>query len=347
MGQIMPAVQIELKSRVSGEIVKTAEDFVPGGYFRAGEPILHIDPEDYALAVRKQEAILQQAEADFKLEMGRQTIAKNELEILAKSTGKRLDDPALALREPQLATAKAELEKARSDLDTAKLNLRRTTIAARFNALVTERHATVGDTVSTQDNLATLVNTDEYWVKISVPIHHLQWLEIPSKKGDVGSNAYILQDEGRGVREGYLLKMTGTLDAQSRLADMLVAVPDPLLLNRSADRQDSAPLIIGDYVKVILEGKTLKKAFRLPLAWLHDGNTVWVMQDGKMRFREITPVFEDRTHAYITSGLTRGEMVITSDIPVAIDGMKVRLADDQTADTPGAKQAESATQHEG
>jgi len=356
LGQVMPAVETALRSQVAGEIIQVADEFLPGGLFQQGELILQIDPEDYRLEVQKQQALLEQSQADFQLETGRQDVARDELKILARTTGKPLENPELALRAPQLRQAKAELKKARTELAMAELDLRRTQITARFNALVTERQATLEDKISLSDRLATLVSTDEYWVEISVPVEELRWLQMPTRAGNggqviPGSPARIVMDGGRGERAGQLLKLTGSLDSQSRLARVLVSVPDPLLLKPSASLSDdlaidsgikksAVPLILGDYVRVLLQGKGLDNVVRIPLAWLRDGGRVWVMNDSKLEFRPVTVVYEDRDYAYLDSGLSADDQVVTTDIAVSVAGMRLRL-EDETNDGSSAT-AESA-----
>lgn len=323
LGQVIPATETVLKPQVSGEILSTAEEFIPGGRLSKGEVAVTINPVDYELAVKKQEALLEQAEADYKLELGRQDIAKDELEILARTTGRKLDNTDLALRLPQLAQAKAEIEKARADLAVALLNLERTSVKAPFNALITERSATLGDKVQPQDTLAMLVSTDEYWIEISLPVSDLKWLSIPNGSKTGGNKALVSMQDGRGTREGNLLKITGTVNPQSRFADILVRVPDPLLLEKQGETE--LPLILGDYVKVVFEGKTLENAFKLPVSWLRPDNTVWVHDDGKLISRKVTIAYEDREHVYITEGLSAKDEIITSDISVSVDGMKLRI----------------------
>ncbi len=326
MGQVMPAMEISLKPQISGEIIIASSELVPGGFLLEDDPVLYIDIEDYELVVKKQSALLKQAEADYRLEMGRQDVAHDELEILARTTGKKLENTALALRAPQLDQARAEMDKAQSELDMAKLDLRRTKITSPFNALVIDRQVTLGDKVTTQDTLATLVNTDEYWIELSVPVNELKWLIVPGEKS-AGSAATIIMDGGRGQREGKLLKLTGTLDQESRFAGLLVSVSDPLLLNTEND-EGALPLILNDYVKVILEGKRLEKAARIPLSWLRDGNIVYVAQsDGVLEFRSVEVAYEDRDYTYITSGLSKDDSIIFSNIPVPVDGMKVKAID--------------------
>ena len=325
MGQVRPAMEIELKSLVSGEIVQTADEFVPGGFFKAGDMILSVDPADYELAVKKQEAILLQAQADYDLEMGRQSVAKDEMKILERTTGHILENPDLALRKPQLTQAQAELDKAKSDLDSARLDLARTKITAPFNALVVERQATQGDKINAGETLASLVSTDEYWVEVSLPVSDLSWIDVPVKAGDPGSPVTIFLDNGRGQRKGHVARLTGSLDQSSRLATVLVSVEDPL--GRESEEKTS-PLILGDYVRARIEGQTIHEAVRIPHAWLRDGNVVWVKDGERLAIHPVKLTYEDIDYAYINDGIDMNSDIITSDISVPVDGMKVRTVDE-------------------
>lgn len=325
MGQVIPAMEIDLKAQVSGEIIDTEEEFMPGGNFEKGATILTVDPADYELLVKKQQAIVKQAQADYALEMGRQSVAKDELKIIERTTGRKPESPALALRRPQLTQAEAELEKVQSDLDTAQLGLKRTVITAPFNALVRMRDVALGDKVSSGETLATLVNTDEYWIEIAIPVSDLQWLDVPHKGSDMRSDARIVLDGNRGERQGVLLKLTGSLDAQSRLATALIAVPDPLV----EDAESSAPsLILGDYARVVLAGRALDNVTRIPLAWVRDGNVVWVKDNQKLVYKTVDIVFEDRDYAYIANGLNPDDAIVTSDIAVSVENMTIRTQEE-------------------
>lgn len=325
MGQVIPSTNAQIRPQVGGEIIATSDAFVPGGFFAQDAVMLEIEPADYALAVKKQQALLQQAEAAYRLEMGRQEVAKNELEMLERTTGKKPENTALALRRPQLDQARAEMEKAKADLDTAQLALSRTAVKAPFNALVTERRAVRGDRVAAQEIVATLAGTDEYWVELSVPLEDLRWLDFPAP-------AEIVLDGKRGTRQAQLLRMTGRLDEASRLAAVLVAVPDPMLLSEDADKADF-PLMLGDYVRVHIKGKILTNAVRVPLAWLRDGGVVWTERDGLLTFNAVEILREDRDYAYLASGLEAGELVVTSDIGVPVEGMKIRSSAEVVEDS--------------
>jgi len=351
LGQVIPALETTIQSQVSGEIIKTAQEFVPGGYFEKGSNILNIDPANYTLDIKKKEALIKQAKADLALEMGRQEIAKDELAIIKRTTNAKLKSTDLALRKPQLEQAQANLDQAKADLEITKLNLARTTLKAPFNGLIIERNANLGDIVTNQTTLAKLVSTDEYWVEISVPVHDMVYLKLPHKGAHRGSKAKIIMDAGRGTREGQLIRMTGSLDQQSRLVTMLVSVPDPLLRSemdmsyklqiknmQGADiytqETRKPPLVLGDYVKVVLQGKRIKNTVRLPVSTLRDDHKIWIAKDKKLEIRTVKIAYQDRDYAYIIGGLGPKDQIITSNIPIAVNGMAVRMQEQTKKTNP-------------
>ena len=323
MGQVIPAHETLLKSRVTGEIIEVSPNFVPGGLFKKGEFILKIDPADYELDVKVKTAALNQAKAVYNLELGQQQIAKDEMKMLERSTGKKLKNTSLALRKPQLEQAKANLESAKAALEIAELNLERTNVKAPYNALVRERLGDIGNVFSSLDKLATLVSTDKYWIDIEVPIKDMVWLEIPNSGDEKGSKAIIKLGKMRGERKGRLFKQSGSVNPQSRLASMLVNVTDPLLLN--SDISGESPMVLGDFVPVTLMGKTLKNAFRIPLNYIREGSNIWLEKDGKLIIQPVTIVYKDRKYAYITAGLEHDSHIVTSNIITPINGMEIMV----------------------
>lgn len=336
LGQVRAAEEIELKARVAGEVIAMDDDFVPGGFFNQGEMILQIDPADYELDVKMSQAALAQAQATFELEKGQQEIARDELTLLQDTMGKNLRSTDLALRKPQMDQAKASVDSARAQLEMSALNLSRTSLKAPFNALVIERQKKIGDVVSVQDVIATLARTDAYWIELEIPVQHLRWIRFAEGR-EKGSNAQIEMSSRMGVRNGYVRKMVGRVDSQSRLAQVIVEVPDPLL--RGADqekRQTSNRLILGDYVRVTITGATAAEEIaRIEQRFLRDGNAVWLKRDGRLAIQPVEIVYQDRKYAYITSGVLHGDLLVTSGITTPVNGMAIVSRSLEDARTQG------------
>ncbi len=310
MGQVIPAHETALKSQVSGKIIKVSPEFIPGGFIKKDEVILQIDPTDYELDIKIKKSLLRQANAALKLELGQQKIAQKELEIIKQSTGKSFSGNSLALRKPQLEQARANIAAAQAQLEISELNLSRTKITAPFNALISKRLSDLGNVTSPQEVLAILVNIDEYWIDVETPVHNIRWLE-------TGAKAIISFNSNYSERTGSLLKITGFLNQDSRLAHLIISAPNPL---------QGSPLILQDYVRVILIGKTINDAAKISLSYLHDNNSVWIMREGKLVITPVVIVHEDRKFAYITKGIAHNDQIITSNIITPINGMTVEIA---------------------
>ena len=62
-GTVMPAREIMLSPRVSGEVIERMPSFIPGGVVKAGKPLVKLDPADYEIAVDRAKSELDQRES--------------------------------------------------------------------------------------------------------------------------------------------------------------------------------------------------------------------------------------------------------------------------------------------
>jgi len=377
MGTVVPVRQVELAPRVGGEIIGLSPEFVPGGRFDAGDMMARIDPEDFDLAVRRQEAerdrraaeveqrageVVQRAnavvrcESDLAIEMGRQSVARREYELLGQVV--RSEDESLVLRKPQLKIARSACEAARAAkrsaegasraaqaikatadvaLEQAGLDLERTTLRAPFNAMVQSRQVNLGAQVSVGTPVATLVGTDAYWVQVSVPVDQLKWIRVPEFNSREGSTVRVRCAAAWGPqvrRTGRVARLMTALEPQGRMARLLVTVDDPLGLK--ADASQRHPLILDSYVRVEIDGQALDGVVRVPRTALRDGRRVWVMTgDRTLDVRDVTIAWSGNEHVCVSEGLADGDLLITSNLGAPVQGMALRTAQD--ADEPSAQ----------
>lgn len=316
LGTVRPAQQIELLPRVGGEVLSVSDDFAPGGLFQKGATALTIDPLDYDLAKRGAEKAVAEASMALRVEEGAQTVAKEDYELLGDVVTEK--DRDLVLRQPQLAMARATLEAAEAGLERAETDLARTQVVAPFNAIVQGRPVNAGARVSPTTPLATLIGTDAYWIEATVPVSHLQWIEVP------GAQVTIRDEAAWGAeksRTGTVRGLAAGLEEQGRLAQLIVEVTDPLgLADPSQPR-----MLIGSLVRVEFAGRELEKVMRLPQDLVHQGDLVWVLAgDGTLDIREIEVAFRGRDHVVMTGGLQAGERIVTTNLPAPVQGMALR-----------------------
>jgi RND family efflux transporter MFP subunit len=341
MGTVVPTREIQLAAQVGGEIVRINDaieislEFVPGGHVTCGETLLQIDPKDYQLIVRQRSSDLVRAQCDLQVELGQQSVAKGEYELLGETVAK--EDRELVLRQPQLDIAKAAVATAQASLEKAELDLARATVAAPFNAVVQTRYVNFGSQVAAGSPLATLVGTDTYWIEVAVPVSRLRWLDIPGAKGSV--SIYHEAAWGEEVRRtGRVVRLMADLEPQGRMARLLVEVDDPLALTAKSKADALPPMILGAYVRVEIEGRRLTDVIRVPRIALRDGNRVWVMSPKKtLEIREVTIVWSNDEEITIDSGLASSDALIVSDLAAAVQDMLLRTEADEASPDSGDK----------
>jgi RND family efflux transporter MFP subunit len=326
LGTVQPFKQIEISPQVSGTIIEQSPELVSGGLFKKGDTIARIDPRDYLFVLEQKKAEVEKVLFELKVEQGRQTIAEREWELLEQDIPDSGANKDLALRKPHLEQLKALLNSAKSSLEKAELDIQRTEIKAPFNALVTDEYVDIGQLVTPQTKLATLVGTDQYQVQVSIPVNQLKWINIPRENNGDGSRARVTHELGQGeriVRDGRVVKLLGDLDPAGRQARLLVAVEDPMGSESSGD-PGNFPLFIGAYVEVEIEGNSIDNVFEVPRTALHENNMVWIVDgDDKLAIRRVETIWRSNEDVLVGNGLKDGDRIVTSRIASPVPGLEL------------------------
>ncbi len=328
--------QVSMSAIVGGEVVSVSDSLVPGGRFRSGQTILRVDPRDYEIGVAQERSRVQQAELELSMEEQRSATAGREWELLGGG-----EDPGqapLALRKPQLETVKRNLVAVQSGLRRAQLNLERATMTAPFNALVLAETVEVGQLLAPGAPVVTLVGTDRFRVKVSIPVEQLSNVGIPGVNGPSGSSVAVVQDLGNGQRierQGRVMHLAGQLDPQTRTADLYVSIDSPL-------SGPGLPMLPGAFVQVSIEGEPVEGAIAVPRDVLVEGDSLWVVTpEDTLSRRQVLVGWRDAETAFVTGGLDDGARVVTMPPSLPIDGATVHArpagqAAEDTAPPPSA-----------
>jgi multidrug efflux pump subunit AcrA (membrane-fusion protein) len=351
LGEVKPVHRLVLQPEVSGRVIDRSPTLVPGGLLRRGDTLVRIDARDHAAAVAQQSAALEQAHMALVDERGRKQVADYDWQ--AQQDKLSADARTFALREQHMRSAEAGLSAARSQLSRAKRDLSKTAVRVPFDALVLDATVELGQLVTPNASLATLVAIDRYWIEVAVPVAQLIHFEIPGVNiaaTQKGSLAKVLLDAGGGVvieREGYIERLLGQVDTRGRMARVLVAVDDPLGIAAAAKPGDGPeavksramlPLLLGSFVRVQIAGAPLGDTTEIPRVALVDDHQVWLVIDGVLRAREVETMWR-AADTVLVRGLRAGEAVVTTPLATPTEGMAVRIDDEAPALIAAAKPA--------
>ncbi len=332
MGDVIPSQSLNLTSRISGMVTELGENFIEGGRLQKGEKIVQLDPTDFRLVIEQRKSDLAQAEFKYKLEQGQQAIAKQEYELLGSTLSQQ--ERELVLRKPHLNAARSNVSAATARLKQAQLDLERTLTVSPFNAIILNRNANIGSwisTFSTGTPLAKLVSTDNFWIDTSLPMDKLKWLSIPGLSNDLPSAVKVMYDSawGEGIfRKGMVKRLKAEVEPAGRMAKLIIEVNDPLSLY--LDNKGAPSMVLGTFVRVAIEGKVLKDVIALPESVLHDGRSLWLVdQQQTLMVQEVKPIWSEQGLIYLPKKmLAEGVRVITSNLSTPVVGMDVHVVEE-------------------
>jgi RND family efflux transporter MFP subunit len=329
-GEVQPKTEIDLVPQVSGRIVAMADEFAEGAKFAPGITLIKIDDAEYLLAVIRAEARV--AESLTRLEEELAT-AKIKQEQWADRRTKGEPTP-FALNEPQVAEARAKIRSAEAELAEAKLNLARTEIKLPFHGRVRERNTGVGQFVTAGTILGRVFSTDKIEIKLPLTDSQLVELDLPigfmasaAKAPPVKLTAMVGNVEHNW--QGRIVRTQAAVDRQTRLIYAIAEVSDPY----GSAASGNMPLAVGLFVTAEIDGVRPRTAFVIPRLALRSADKVYVINDeDKLEIRVVEVLSTSDDFVLLASGVEAGEQVVTSTIPAAIDGMKVKAISRQPED---------------
>ncbi len=322
---LIPFQSIILKSKVGGTIESLSQDFETGAIIDKGSTLLTVEKRDYENAVKKLEATLEKAKADYQVELGYQTIVQEELKQLE---GIRADQAAaqqlhtdLTLRKPQLNQVLADLSIAEANLQDAIYDLEQTEIKSPFDAFILTRSVSVGQHISANETLAELVSVDKYLADVAIPIDTLYNNNLLSYKNKEVP-IEIATNYGE-TWEGKLEQIVSALTTDSRMGKIIVSVDDPLALEKNSSK---VPLLLGDQVNVRILAGTYSDVIKLPRSCVFNSTTIWVIDnENLLKQKKIDIIWADGDNVYIKSSeLPNNSLVLYSGINNPVENLLIK-----------------------
>jgi len=361
---VEPRRRINLTTQVAGEVVEVASEFVAGGRFERGDLLLRLDPRDYRHAVTSAESNLKEAERALAVERGQARQAEREWRDLGNAEANALflrkpqlaaaelavergqarqaerewrdlgnaEANALFLRKPQLAAAELSVEAARAQLAQARLDLERTAVRAPFDGRVEETLVDLGQYLAPSTQVARVFDASIARLRLPLTESQAALLDLPLASGGqdnrpkVTISASVMGEQHQW--EGRIERTEASLDTQTRMYYAVAEVLEPFNLERHP-----APLLMGLFVSVHIEGKPLEDVVALPSSALFQSNLLYSL-DGEQRVRRkqvrVLKVEGERT--WVQGELSAGERIIVDRQGYVSPGVRVRLADAQAPD---------------
>ena len=260
---------------------------------------------------------------------------QNQLRLLETRRHRLLQDKARALTE----------------LEKATLNLGRTRIESPLAGMVVADLVEQDDYVSPGTLLVRLEDLSQAEVRFNLRMEQLRWLWATGGSETVSpvGQSYRLPEmpltvtlEMDGVRyawDGRLSRYEGQgINVATRTIPCLAIIPEPrrgrLVVEGEGVLPGPPALMRGMYVTVTIDVPHQLSVLEVSASALRPGGNVWVADGGRLAIRHVRVIDVDDTKVRVVangSQLTSGEAVITSPLPMPVDGMQIRTTAEPVA----------------
>lgn len=303
-GIVNTQAETTISAQVGGKVLSVADNFKPGGKFKAGDTLFQIDPSDYRLNIESANAEIAAAQSSLAQLEAEAKLAIEEWLALYPSE----DIPDLAARRPQIDAANARLQSAEATRAKAELSLSRTRIRASADITILETQLSVGQVVSPNQVLGRAYPHDALEIVASLSQEDLETISpvIDRSATITGSARSSMAISGKVVRRD------ASLDPRTRLATLYL-VPDVI---------DTLP--VGSFVKVSISGDDVANAMLIPKTAYSRRGEVWVVSNGRLSPRNVIQIGETET-SYVVTQFHAAEGVVISPPINAFEGQEVKI----------------------
>lgn len=351
-GRVESLWSSELTAGVAADV--QAVKVVEGDRVSNGAELIHLDDRDERLELAQRDAELKQTEARIATEITRhkanlealpreQSLLKltrgevSRLQDLVKrkvgaqsaldTALQALERQAISLssrqqavdeHEARLAEVEAARDRAEALRDQARLELERTTVRAPFNGRIAKVLVSPGRRARVGDPLVSLYDTDELVIRAQLPNRHLPAIRAAMTAGQPLSVRGVIDgiSIGADLRSlaGEAASGTGGVDGLFRVSD------------------GGEQISQGRFVRVALSLPSRDDLIALPHESIYGTDRIYILdENSRMRSQRVERVGEVRvangeTRVLVRAeGLAAGATVVTTQLPNALDGLRVQV----------------------
>jgi multidrug efflux system membrane fusion protein len=301
-GEVRGHYESNLAFQVAGKIVSRNVNL--GDNVRAGQVLMTIDPKDVNQAVNANLAAVAAAQSNYKLASDNY----NRFQTLFSEGA--VSQMVRDQYKTQYEAAAATLQQAEAQLNASQNQLSYTQLVADHDGSVSAVSGEVGQVVAAGTPVVTLIQDGDREIQIFVP---------ESRLGQIkpGQNAVITFWALDNVNAaGHVTEISPMADSVTKTYKVRVAVDN---------MPETAKL--GMTAKVTLATGT-ESAIVVPTSAIYQTNDkphVWVVRDKKATLVPVTVGGYEGSNVKVTSGINKGDIVVTGGVNKLSEGMEVRL----------------------
>ena len=353
-GELVSSREVTVRPRVAGAVIEASDRLLDGGRLAEGEVMLRIDPFDYQAAIDDLEAQIIEAKARLdELLANRATeeilleLDRDQLTLIARDVARyerlsnssaasenALDDAKIALsrqngtvsqREQAIIVLDTKLAQQEAVIDRLAVAARRaerdladTAVKAPFAGVVSDVDAQLGKQLNVNDAIARLIDDRRLEIKFEIADADFGRLWQSGLIGQKIVGRWRARQGGvhlAGNDRAHPADHRSGKRRRDRLCERRRRSPGPI------------PLRPGAFIEVEMLDRLYEDVVELPASALFAENTVYVIDDNRLRPKAVELVATSGDQVLITTDIANGAMILTSRLAEVGPGLKVEVVD--------------------
>jgi RND family efflux transporter MFP subunit len=318
-GSVQPERRADLRAEIAAVVMQVLKQ--NGDAVRAGELLMRLDDTAIREGLGSAEEAVRASTQAFE-QTERQVQRLRTLQAQGMTSAQALEDA-----EQRRNNAQSDLVAARSRAVTARQQRARTSVRAPFDGVVSERKASVGDTVQVGRELAKVI--DPRSMRFEGLVSADRMLEL--KVGQAVS--FRINGYTQGDFAGKVRRIDAAANATTRQVEVVVSFDDPAAAPQVAGLFAEGRVETGGVQTLTLPGSAVVRAGEQAFVWRLDGAKLAKVPvrlgERDARSGELP----------VLSGLTAGDRLLRNPGSTLVDGQKFELA---TAVQPASVAASAA-----
>jgi membrane fusion protein (multidrug efflux system) len=285
-GTLIPNEIVNLRPEVAGLVEKIT--FQEGQFVRKGTPLLYLNDDELKAQYDRLEytkKLYESQESRQKQLLTKEAISQEEYDIVLNQYNTNL-----------------------ADLRLIEAQLNKMVIKAPFDGELGFRQISEGSVIGTSDLIATIVNVDPIKIEFSIPERYSDEIKL-------GSVIYFRSNVNNDEAEGEVYAIEPNIDAATRTLKIRA---------KSANKQKK--FLPGMFVRVRLVLDEISDAILVPSESVIpelEGYKVFISKNGVIESRKVVIGQRTDTRVQLVEGVKPGELVLTTGVLQARDGMPV------------------------
>lgn len=230
----------------------------------------------------------------------------------------------------RLAQLEARLNRNRALAQQAEIDLARASVTAPFDGIILKTSVSPGERVRPGEELLEMYATDHIELRAQLPQKFISIVK-HSLAQQQSLQARVKTDDG--MRIATLDRISGSIASDGHGVDALFVM----------DGEAADTLTIGDTLEMTLELPAIEDVFSVPVSSIYGTDRIYRVENERLvtiKVEKLGSQYRDgRQFVLVRSErLKPGNEIITTQLPLAVNGLKVEVRNQATSDTETTQQ---------